>query len=84
MVTPITAAAAIQPAEPTQSKRDMKRTPAELFQWSKTRERMDKLLRDHYRACTSQELSPQVVALLKKLRNETEAEHVQTVGETKD
>jgi len=45
---------------------------------------MDKLLRDHYRACASQGLSPQVVALLKKLRDETEAEHVQTVGETKD
>jgi hypothetical protein len=35
---------------------------------------MDKLLRDHYRAFTSQELSPQVLAVLKKLRDETEAE----------
>jgi ATP-dependent DNA ligase len=45
---------------------------------------MDKLLRDHYRACTSQELSPQVLATLKKLRDETEAEHVQIIVEKKD
>jgi len=62
----------------------MKRTPSELFQWTKTRERMDKLLRDHYRAFSSQELSPQVLAVLKKLRDETEAEHVQIIGEKKN
>jgi len=45
---------------------------------------MDKLLRDHYRACTSQELSPQVLAVLKKLRDETAAEHVQIIVENKD
>jgi hypothetical protein len=45
---------------------------------------MDKLLRDHYLAFTSQELSPQVLAVLKKLRDETEAEHVQIIGEKKN
>jgi hypothetical protein len=45
---------------------------------------MDKLLRDHYRAFTSQELSPQVLAVLKKLRDETEAEHVRIIGEKKN
>ena len=62
----------------------MKRTPSELFQWTKTRERMDKLLRDNYRAFSSQELSPQVLAVLKKLRDETEAERVQIIGEKKN
>jgi hypothetical protein len=61
----------------------MKRTPAELFQWTESRKRIDKLLRDHYRACTSQELSPQVLAVLKKLREETEVDHVKIIGETK-
>jgi hypothetical protein len=61
----------------------MKRAPHDLFQWTETRKRIDKLLRDHYRACTKQELSPQVVAVLKKLRDETEVGHVKNIGGTK-
>jgi hypothetical protein len=65
----------------------MKRTPSESFHWNKTRERMDDLLRDYYRACTSQELPSQLLAVLKKLdedRPELSGEHVQIIRETKD
>src|SRR5262249_27765947 len=49
----------------------MKRTPSESFHWTKTREQLDKLLRAHYRACTRQELPPQLCAVLKKLEEES-------------
>ena len=65
----------------------MKRTPSESFHWNKTRERMDRLLRDHYRACTGQELPPQLLALIKKLdeeRPKPSGEHVQINREMKD
>jgi hypothetical protein len=48
---------------------------------------MDDLLRDYYRACTSQELPSQLLAVLKKLdedRPELSGEHVQIIRETKD
>jgi hypothetical protein len=60
----------------------MKRTPSELFEWSKTRRRMDELLRGHYQACATDELPTQILAVLKKLRDETQAERQKT-GETK-
>ena len=66
--------------------RDDAHTP-ELFHWNKTRERMEDLLRDYYRACTSQELPSQLLAVLKKLdedRPELSGEHVQIIRETKD
>ena len=48
----------------------MKRTASESFHWNTTRERMDELLRDHYRVCMSQELPPKLLAVLKKLDEE--------------
>ena len=63
------------------------RTTEDRLKSSRIRERMDKLLKDHYRACASQELPPRLLAALKKLdeeRPELSGEHVEVIGETKD
>jgi hypothetical protein len=49
-----------------------KRTPDELHNWALTKERMGQQLKDHYRACTTEELPPRLLALIKKLDDETE------------
>jgi hypothetical protein len=47
-----------------------KRTPEETLNSARIRERMDKFLRDYYRACISQELPHNLRATLKKFENE--------------
>jgi hypothetical protein len=46
------------------------RTPAEWVDWCLARERIAEELREYYRACTTGELSPQLLALSKKLDEE--------------
>jgi hypothetical protein len=46
------------------------RTPDQWQKWCLARERIDKELREHYRACTTRELPPQLLALSKKLHEE--------------
>jgi len=48
----------------------VKRTPAEWNNWCLARNRIDQELKGYYRACTSEELSPQLLALSKKLDEE--------------
>jgi hypothetical protein len=43
---------------------------------------MDELLRGHYQACATDELPTQILAVLKQLRDETQAERQKT-SETK-
>jgi hypothetical protein len=47
-----------------------KRTPDEWHNWCLARERIDKELREYYRACITRELPPQLLALAKKLDEE--------------
>jgi len=47
-------------------------TPQELRNWSITREQIGHQLKKHYQACTNEELSPRLLALLKKLDEELE------------
>jgi hypothetical protein len=46
-----------------------KRTPDELRNWSFTKEQIGKL-KEHYQACTTQELPPRLRDVLKKLNKE--------------
>jgi len=46
------------------------RTAEEWHNWCLARERIDKELKEYYRACTAQELPPQLLALSKKLDEE--------------
>jgi hypothetical protein len=55
----------------------MKRTPEETHHWSLTKERIGRELKEYYRACTNQELSPQLSAFLKKLDQELPEEQDQ-------
>jgi Anti-sigma factor NepR len=51
------------------------RIPAYGFEgiyWSQTNERIGQQLRAYYRACTTEELPPRLLAALKKLDQETE------------
>jgi hypothetical protein len=52
--------------------RTKKRTPDELRNWSFTKERIGQQLKDHYRACATEELPPRLLAVIKKLDEETE------------
>jgi len=47
-----------------------KRTTAELARLSLTKEHSGQQLRNYYRACTIEELPPQLLTLLKKLDQE--------------
>ena len=47
-----------------------KRTPDELLNWSLTKERIGQQLKEHYQACTTEELPPRLLALIKKLDEE--------------
>jgi len=51
-----------------------KRTPDELARLSLTKEQIGQQLRNYYRACTTEELPPQLLALLKKLDQELREE----------
>jgi hypothetical protein len=54
-----------------------KRTPDEWRDWSYTKDRIGQQLKVHYEALTTEELPPRLLALVKKLDEETEpsAEH---------
>jgi hypothetical protein len=49
-----------------------KRTPDQLRYWSETYKIIGQKLRAYYQACKTEELPPRLVALLKKLDEETE------------
>jgi len=55
-----------------------KRTPDQMRYWSETNKVIGQKLRAYYQACGTEELTPRLLALLKKLDKETEpsAEHV--------
>jgi hypothetical protein len=61
-----------------------KRTPEETLNSARIRERMDKFLRDYYRACISQELPPNLRATLKKFENEEPELSGEQFNETKN
>jgi hypothetical protein len=62
------------------------RLSGEWLNWCQTKERIGQQLRQHYSACTTDELPPRLVAALKKLDEERpeSGEHFQVFGETKD
>jgi len=47
-----------------------KRTPDELLAWSLAKERIGDQLKEYYEACTTEELPPRLLTLLKKLDQE--------------
>jgi hypothetical protein len=47
-----------------------KRTPDELRYWSKTNKIISEKLRAYYQACTTKQLPPRLLAVLKKLDEE--------------
>jgi hypothetical protein len=47
-------------------------TPDELRDWSLTRGQIGDRLKEYYQACTTEDLPPRLLALLKKLDEETE------------
>jgi hypothetical protein len=49
-----------------------KRTPDQLCYWSETNKIIGQKLRAYYQACATEELPPRLLALLKKLDEETE------------
>jgi hypothetical protein len=49
-----------------------KRTPDQLQYWSQTNKIIGDKLRAYYQACTTEELPPRLLALLKKLDEEIE------------
>ena len=59
------------------------RTPDEGFDWPSTKARIGQLLRAHYQGYATEELPPRLLALIKKLDEETEpsAEQVQVIRE---
>jgi len=60
-----------------------KRTPDQLQYWSQTNKIIGDKLRAYYQACTTEQLPPRLLALLKRLDEETEpsAEHVEVIRE---
>jgi hypothetical protein len=63
-----------------------RRTPEESLNSARIRERIGQTLKDYYQACTTDELPPQLLTVLKKLDEERpeSMEHVQVIRETKD
>jgi hypothetical protein len=57
------------------------RTGAEGLDWCQTKERIGQQLRDCYRACTTEELPPRLLELVKKLDETPKltAEQVQVI-----
>jgi hypothetical protein len=49
-----------------------KRTPDQLRYWSETNKIIGHKLRAHYQRCTTEELPPRLLAVLKKLDEEIE------------
>jgi hypothetical protein len=49
-----------------------KRTPDQLLYWSQTNKKIGDQLRAYYQAFTTEELPPRLLALLKRLDEETE------------
>jgi hypothetical protein len=47
-----------------------KRTADEWRDWSYTKDRIGQQLKDHYQACTTEELPPRLRALVKKMEEE--------------
>ena len=60
-----------------------KRTAEEWRDWSYTKERIGLQLKAHYQALATEELPPRLLALLKRLDEETERseEHVEVIRE---
>ena len=58
-----------------------KRTPDQLRYWSETNKLIGYKLRVYYQACTTEELPPRLLAVLKKLDEEIEplAEQVEAI-----
>jgi hypothetical protein len=54
-----------------------KRTPDELLAWSLAKERIGDQLKEHYEACTTEELPPRLLTLLKKLDQELPEDEAQ-------
>jgi hypothetical protein len=50
----------------------LKRTPDQMHYWSETNKIIGQKLRAYYQACTTEELPPRLVALVKGLDQETE------------
>jgi hypothetical protein len=50
----------------------LKRTPDQARYWSETNKILGQKLRAYYRACTTEKLPPQLLALVKKLEKEAE------------
>jgi Anti-sigma factor NepR len=48
-----------------------KRTPEELRDWSYTKDRIGKQLKEHYQSCATEELPPRLLILIKKLDEES-------------
>jgi hypothetical protein len=46
------------------------RTPNELADWCTAKNQIAEVLKEYYRACTTEELPPQLLTLLKKLDGE--------------
>jgi hypothetical protein len=65
----------------TKKPRFSKHTAEESRDWSYTKERIGLQLKAHYQALATEELPPQLLALLKRLDEETEpsAEHVEVI-----
>jgi hypothetical protein len=58
-----------------------KRTPDQLHYWSEAHKLIGHKLRAHYQACTTEELPPRLLAVLKNLDEEIEpsAEQVEAI-----
>ena len=67
----------------TKKPRFSKRTAEEWRDWSYTKERIGQQLKAYYQALATEELPPRLLALLKRLDEETEpsAEHVEVIRE---
>jgi Anti-sigma factor NepR len=57
-----------------------KRTPDQWRYWSEINKLIGHKLRAHYQACTTEELPPRLLALLKKLDEKIEASAEQVVA----
>ena len=67
----------------TKKPRFSKRTAEEGCDWSYTKERIGLQLKAHYQAVATEQLPPRLLALLKRLDEESEpsAEHVEVIKE---